>query len=70
VSALPGDGSEQAKADEETEGDDQQDGPRVGGKLEGWAGARAGHDGVSFGEGAMHTEKCVGAIARNFLEKR
>ena len=49
---LPGDGSEQAKADGKTQGGCEEDGPGVGREP----GAKGGHDGVSFGDKAMHTK--------------
>jgi hypothetical protein len=63
---LPGDGFEQAEADDETKDDDKEDGPCVGGQLEGWAGAGGSHGEVSFGEGAMRTKKRAAATAMKF----
>src|SRR5277367_6163601 len=55
---LPGDGFEDAEADEQTEGSGEKNGPGVGGELEGGTGVWGGHGGVSLEENAPHTNEC------------
>jgi hypothetical protein len=64
---LPGDGFEEAEADEKANGGGEEDGPGVGGEAEGWAGAWSGHVGL-LGENALGT-RWTCARAAEFLEE-
>ena len=68
LSLLPGDGFEDAEADEQTEGGGEENSPGIGGEAKGGTGGRGGHDGVSLEE-TLRTRCSVGLNAMEFLEK-
>jgi hypothetical protein len=56
---LPGDGFEQAEADDEAESGGEEDGPGVGGQVEVGANGGGRHSEVSLGDALLHTKKRV-----------
>jgi hypothetical protein len=66
---LPGDGLDQAEADDEAKSGREEDGPGVCGEPEGGTSAWGGHNGVSLEENAVHTKESVAADAMKFSEK-
>jgi hypothetical protein len=67
--ALPGDGFEEAEADEEAEGCGEEDGPGVCGEAGEAAAAKGGHGEVSFGKARCTRKNVWVAAAMKFLER-